>query len=332
MPEKNPPQTNVETVEAGTATETPENPVKDKIVEGLRARTVQVVAPSSLAVKAIKLFHGEVMTLKEITPETVKEVTDYYRLVFGNTMHFAVCPDCEQKGLPARLTARQAFGTGKEFVPLAQMDDPGKRPDCPCCKNKMEYFYDPETINDNFRQKLTESDESFLSILRAEDESLAGLAFAYFTNLKRELELEWGSKYPYMKKELQKPEYQRSWERFLAGVSQVFPGETFQGHEKFLAWNCMSVSPASKGFLPHLMCNMFNAMPTSMRDERLLGDVKRDSPAHMIFKTLGGGDGEGFFEDQGDILIGGPMRDAMDNFNLPPEMFKDLKMKRTGRK
>ncbi len=306
---------------SSTATESPNHPsAQEEVVKEMR---IKIPNQTSQEVQHVQTLKGEVMTSQEITPETVQEVSDYYRWIFGNTMQFAVCPPCESHGQNALLTARQAFES-KAPIPLDQMDS-AQMPTCPCCQKEMQAVYDPETLRDNFRQKLTESDESFLSVLRKADNSLAGLGFAYVTNLTRELRLEWSSKHLYIKKELQKPEYQRSLEHFLACANQVFPGNSFDGSETVLAWNCMSISPEAKGGLMLLMRNLFNKMPNEVKNLRVLGEVKKGSYAHGIFLTVGGCDGTIFFEKADNILIGGSVRKVLETFNLSLEQFKALK-------
>jgi hypothetical protein len=251
-------------------------------------------------------IRNETMTSEEITPEIVTEVSDYYRWLFGNTMHYATCPSCENRNVDTRLTARQTFGTGEELVPLNQIDNAEGIMSCVCCHNPMQIIYDRETVADNFDQKLRQSDESFLSLLRREDNSLAGLAFAYVTQLDRELDLEWSSKYPYMRNGPQQPEYQRSRESFLNCVGEMFPGNTFDGNETVLAWNCISTSPDIKaGKTILLVRSLFDAIPEEMRHLMVLGDVKKGSQAHRFFRALKGNDGDTFFERDDEILIGG---------------------------
>jgi len=261
-------------------------------------------------------IRNEIMTSAEITPEIVKEVSDYYRWLFGNTMHYAACPTCEGKGVDARLTARQAFGTGEEMVPLDHLDNAEAVVACACCQNPMQLIYDRVTIARNFDEKLRGSDESFLSLLRREDNSIAGLGFAYVTQLDRELELEWGSQYPYMNKDFQRPEYQRSRERFLNCVGQMFPGKEFDGSETLLAWNCISTSPDVKASkIMVLVRNLFDAIPVDMHHLRVLGDVKKGSKAHRFFRSLNGVDGETFFERDDEVLIGGNVGVVTDILN-----------------
>ena len=266
-------------------------------------------------------LRNETMSSREITPEIVKEVADYYRWLFGNTMHYAVCPSCESKGLNARVTARQAFGTGEEFVLLDQLDDTESIAPCPCCDNKMQLIYDPETIVDNFNQKLRGSEESFMSLLRREDDSIAGLGFGYITNFMRELKLEW-NKYPYMKKELQRLEYQRSEERFLACLNQIY-GEEHTGNETVFACNCMSVAPDAKGKLPTVMRNLFACLTPEQLQLKILGDTKRGAYAHSILRASGLKDGTILFDKgEEDILIGGYVSEMQESFCLPSEKFK----------
>ncbi|MBU0727783.1 hypothetical protein KKA95_03800 [Patescibacteria group bacterium] len=271
---------------------------------------------------------AEAMTSAEITPELVKEASGFYRWIFGNTMHFAACPPCEMRGEDARLTARQAFDTGKEMVDLDRMDSEGLPP-CPCCQGEMEYVYDPEAHRRNFEQKLLESDESYMSILRKADGSLGGLAFSYVTDVQREFLLEWGSKYPYMKPELQKPEHQRDLGKYLNCVKDIFREDETNPDKTVMAWNCISVSKDCAGRLPALLGNLFKAISPEHRKLDLLGDVRRNSPAHGIFLGAGGIEGTTFFDEkEGDILIGGPVEWAIASYTLPPEEFKKLKAQR----
>ncbi|MBN1258906.1 hypothetical protein JXA05_04080 [Candidatus Peregrinibacteria bacterium] len=303
------------------------------IAEDIRVKVDTQIPPqqNSPDVKVVKLFRGEALTSKEITPELVKEVSDYYRWLFSNTYQYVTCPPCEEQGQHALMTARQAFGTENAFVPLNEMDSDHPR-QCPCCQTEMPFIYDPEKLTENFMKKLKESDESFLSVLRRNsDNSIAGLSFAFVTSYLRQFELEWQSRYMYMKE--QKPEYQRDPQKFIDCINMIHPEKHLKGHETFLAWNCMSISPEAKGDLMLLMRNMFNAIPPSLWDLNTSGEVKKGSPAHAIFKTVGGHDGTNFFEeDSGDILIGGNVGRVKDVFNMSPDEFRKLKETLAGKK
>ena len=327
MNDKKLPEWPTSTVEAPNEAESPaHSKERDGLARDMRIKLKQSKPPSLKEAQPSQELRGEALTSREITPELVRDLSDYYRELFSNTMHFAVCPPCESKGENARLTAREIFGAGKEFVPLAQIDGLENMPLCPCCQQKTQLIYDPDTLRNNFDQKLLGSEKSFLSLLRKGDDSIAGLAFAYITSLKRELALEWGSKYPYMKSELQRPEYQRSLERFLDCVGQILSGYSSDGNEAVLAWNCISVSPEAKGGLSLLLRNLFNKIPEEVRDLMILGDVKKGSYAHTIFRAAGGRDGTLFFEEgESDILVGGKTAWAIDSYTLSPEQFRKKK-------
>lgn len=192
------------------------------IIQEIRVKIRQSGQFDPSEAQVTQILRGEALTSQEITPELVNEVSDFYLWLFRNTMHFTACPPCEMKGLKARLTAKEIFGTTDSFVPSEQMDSIEEMPACPCCQNGMQLIYHPDTLKENFRQKMLKSDESFLSLLRKEDGSIAGLGFAYITNLNREMSLEWPSRYPYMRPDQQKPEYQRSKGRFLTAVGGNF--------------------------------------------------------------------------------------------------------------
>ncbi len=259
---------------------------------------------------------GEVMNSHEIAPETVVEVTNFYRYIFGNTMHFIAAPD-----LGESLTAREFFGTGRDFVPVKQMDALMSFPDNPWPGEEALLVYHPPTLRKNLERKLIESEDSILSLLRNEKDEIVGLAFCYVSELLRELELEWISRYNFADPTRQKPEWQRDPEKFLKGVERVY-GKPFDGSEVIMAWNCMSVLPEASGSLPLLMRNMLGKIGPDQRDMLMMGDVKKDSKAHQIFRTIEAKDGTGFFEDEGDILIGGIAGTIADTFSMDPEEFK----------
>jgi len=279
--------------------------------------------------------HIDIIASSEITVEMVREASDYYRELFGNTMHFIACKSCD-----FRQTAREAFKTGEEFVALEQMDNPKKQFFCPCCSDKtnkmeMERVYDATTIFNNFREKLMGSEDSFLSILRREDNSIAGLAFAYITTAGRERELEWGDYgCPYMRGEAhieQKPEFTE--ERFLECLNtEIFSyrDQPIDRNTKFLAWNCISVSPDMKGKMLDLTVSLFHQIPNDRTDLLVLGDVKvatandiRESKnvrnieiPYRFFLALGGKPGKKFFGPNADtVLIGGKVSDALEYFH-----------------
>lgn len=266
-------------------------------------------------------FRTENYRSAEITPTLVEESANFYRWMFGNRMHYVVCPDCENEGHDARFTAQKVFKLlsdkpGKDrMASLEDMDDPSNIPDCPCCSNKMELVYDPQVINDNFEEKLMGSEDSFLSLLRRGDNSVSGLAFAYITELGRQQDLEWG-KYQYMRKSAQKPEYTRPRSSFLGCVDQVFPERKHDGSEIILGWNCISIAPDAKGKMMPLVGELFGQIPEDRHYLHVLGDVKRGSLAHRFFKKLKGNDGESFFETSDEILIGGNVGVVADRLNL----------------
>lgn len=272
----------------------------------------------------INPFKGEVLRAPEISPELIRKVSDFYRWIFGNTMHFAVCVPCEDQGKKARWTAPQIFQT-KNFVSTEQMDNTALG-HCPCCGQKsLRHFYDPAVLRNNFEQKLKKSDDSFLSLVRSPQDGIVSLAFAYITELERELFLEWGHKYMFMQKgpELEKPEYHRSFEHFQHALTPVFPDYPLEKNSTLLAWNCMTNAPDAKGSLPLLMRNLFNSIPIERHALMVLGDVKKGSDAHRHFKVMQGRDVTTFFgEGDTDILIGGNVGIVIKAVNYSNEQYR----------
>jgi len=157
-------------------------------------------------------LRSEVLSSKELTPETIREISDFFRLIFNNDWpEFVVCLPCDStlpKGM--KLSAPEVYETNGESVPISIMDTLPKIPDCPNCSKKMQLFHDPKKTFQRLKERLTKG--GYVSLLRdRETDKIEGFAYGYGCTLKNQFESEWGNRYNYMADP--HPDYDRSFEK-----------------------------------------------------------------------------------------------------------------------
>ena len=270
---------------------------------------------------------SEVLTSKELTKENMKEIADFFRYIFTNAWpQYVVCPPCDStlpKGM--KLSARQVYETGREYIPLEVMDKDPKIPDCPHCGEQMKIFHDPETTHKKIIEKLDK--DGYVSLLRDKNTGkIAGFAFGYGCTLREEFENEWGNRYNYMAKKEQSPEYDRPFENFLQHLREMLPDANFEPKSEVFAWNCVATAPEARGQknMAELMQNLFKVLPPKKFDLYIVGEVLKGSKAHGIFKTVGGRDVLGVLEGD-DIITAGPLKQIAKTFALSSDQFTRLK-------
>lgn len=249
-------------------------------------------------------MRSEVLSSAELTDEKIDEITDFFRLIFNNDWpELAVCTDCDSK-LPQgmRKSAKEVFGA-EEHVPLTQMDSMKEMPCCPECTKPMAIFHDPQKTRANLAEKL--SNDGYVSLLRSgEHDKIAGFVFGYGTTLEREFSLEWANAYEYMAK--QDPKYDRSLDELVKKLGEHVPDRNLGPDSQVFAWNCVAIGPEARGMrhFATVMGNFFNSLPPEKRELSVVGEVLRKSPAHSIFRKLGGIDVPGYLEGDDTIIVG----------------------------
>ena len=262
-------------------------------------------APSlSIGTEQRKQFKSEVLTPPELTEAKIKEIADFFRLIFNNDWpEFVVCPPCDSK-LPdgMKMSASEVYGTKGETVPLEIMDTNPIIPDCPCCGEKMKIFHDPEKTYKNLSKKLGK--DGYASLLRSKDDRIAGFAFGYGCTLEEEFWHEWGNKYHYMAEE--DPRYNRDFGNFLQRLNEEFPDANFTSDSEIFCWNCVAASQEARGAKNSILLiqALFDSLPDEKQDLYIIGETLKGSNAHKIFRKLSGRDVEGVLEGDGTIIAG----------------------------
>lgn len=287
----------------------PEGAVVESPRANLADKTREKVASATQFGKEIlrpKDFMNEVLTPREMTPQKVQEISDFFRWIFNNDWNqYAVCAPCEEKtGKEVRMSAPQAFGT-KEHLPLEVLDDPKNLPCCPDCAKPMQWFHDPEKTRQNIQRKLLDLGDGYASLIRhLSDGKVAGFAFGYGATLREEYEVEWQNRYLYMKEPPHKAG--RDFDALLEALNHAFPKVPFGADTKVFAWNCVALAPQARfgKLLGGMMHSFFNSVPIESRNRMVVGEAIKGSTANGYFKSIGAIEVEGFIEGAETLMAG----------------------------
>ena len=270
------------------------------IADAMRNKVKNVSHPLETSTK--NRFKSEVLTSAEITEEKIREISDFFRLIFNNDWpEFVVCPPCDTKledGM--KFSASQVYGTGDQPVPVETIDIDQKVPNCPNCVEKMKIFHDPRKTFQKLKERLEK--DGYLSLLRdMETNEIEGLVYGYGCTLKEQFESEWGNRYVYMAEQF--PEYDRSFDRFLECLNDTFPDENFGPDKEVFCWNCVATSHRARGNLKTLILNFLDAVPSGKHDLYNIGETEIGSKFHQILLVAGSVDIKGFLGG-GEVLTG----------------------------
>jgi|WetSurMetagenome_2_1015567.scaffolds.fasta_scaffold16580_2 hypothetical protein len=240
-------------------------------------------------------FRIESIGAAEITPEMIREMSDYFRWIFITDFpEYVVCQDC---GITK--SADEIFGLEKgQHISLEAADNLKEFPDCPCCRKKMEFFHDPERTYKKLSEKIME-DTNVTVLYSNVDGKLEGLAFGYKATVEGIFEREWRYRFGYTKHP--KEQYQRNRKKYLDEICSHLtavcpPTDDNNCHSgitpESLAFcgGCLAISPEARKH--GLSVDLFYAFLLSLDPETvencgLIGEVMTDSMPHAILKKAG---------------------------------------------
>lgn len=304
--------------------------LKDAVVEGPRAEVdVDRVHKDLLevGVEKVALYRVEVLRSAELTDENLQEVTDFFRLVFNNYWpDYLYCPPCDfDSGGQKRFSASEIFGAKNETIPLEVMDNFSEGHECPDCDGELELMHDPEFSLKRMKEKLEK--DGYVSLMRRnDDDRIVGFALGYEAKLRDEFEHEWGNWYPYAKE--QNREYDRDFDLFLAQLKEHLD-EGLEADTRVFCWNCVGKLSEVRGneSMARIMQGFFQEIlqdDPSRADIYIVGEVLKGTPAHGIFKTVGGKDIPEILEGE-DTIIAGPLGYIARVFGLDAKSFRKKK-------
>ncbi len=243
-------------------------------------------------------FTIDVLGPNEMTPEQIREISDFFRFMFNNAWgEFVVCTQCDpvQEGGMQR-SAMDVFGTGEDYVSVEQMDGLTSLPDCPCCTKPMELFHDPEATFQKMQGKL--ASDGYASILRekAASDRISGFTFGYGSTVEGVFEGEWKNRYNYLKEP--PPEHDRQLQALIDRLNDAAPDTPFSADTPVFGWNCIATAPwvRSVGSLHGIMTSFFDSIPDHHMGQHVIGESQIGSTANRMFKRGGVTDVPGFLE------------------------------------
>jgi len=282
----------------------------------------------------IESFHSE-----NLDPGFLKEITDLYVEIFINDFpEFAGClnqnnPDC----LKSRVSIKDYLGLDKsEHVDLETFKNIKEMPDCPCCGNKMEPFYDMEAakkcLSDKFRH------QSDITVARDRlSGKLVSLCYGYVASLKDIFRHEWERIYVYIKNPENSPK--RDFDKMLDSI--IKSGKIEQMRNKELdeetimyCWNCIISHPKYRGDVFSVVRSFFGSISKeNVMNLDVIGETIIGTTAFTLFKSARDAFITGFLNEEGTmnkgdyILISSALKESIEHF---PLSFDDLKSSLKG--
>jgi len=293
-------------------TEAGSEPPKKEVISVIRRDVADI--SDKPAKSASKL---ELLTPRELTGEKMREISDFFRLIFNNYWpEFAVCPPCDNKRPEGmRISAFDVYGKQDQPIPLNVLDADPHMPDCPCCSGKMKIFHDPRITHENIKGKLGK--DGYVSLLRDPDSNgINSFAFGYGCTLEEEFQYEWRNPYHYMADPTK--EYDRSFENLITCLNKAFPEENFKPDSKVFCWNCIAAMPSARSSglasVNRLLQSFFRQIPAEKHGLFIVGEAEKNSNAANIFSRLGAKEVPGVFEKE-KIMVAGKVSLGLSNLD-----------------
>lgn len=270
---------------------------EEKIKTNTKAKTVVARTESS---ESEPQFRLEAMDTRELTPEQIAEIADYYRYTFNNTFpKYAVCTDCE-----THASSKEVFNVGrKDYVPLEEMDKECNLPDCGDCGEQMKFFHNPEATFEKLSKVFSEK-EGKITLVKSEDtDEVKGMVFGYYDTLEGAIETEWGHPYNYMKQEDQAEDLKFD----VKGAAQkmIEGGVQTDDEGRVFCWNCTILAPEVRGKLMEMLKELFVAAKAS--DQKNISLITQTLSVSPVKRWLQGADCkeiEGIFDEKYSFLFG----------------------------
>ncbi len=249
-------------------------------------------------------FTTEVLSPNEMTPERIREISDFFRFMFNNAWgEYVVCTQCDPvREAGMKTSAMSVFGTDDEYVPLDQMDSLTTFPDCPCCSKPMELFHDPEATFKKMQEKLQA--DGYASLLKKKGEDrVSGFTFGYGSTIEGVFNGEWRNRYNYLKNP--PPEHERDLQKLIEQLNIAVPGGQFSADTPVFGWNCIATAPwvRSVGSLHGIMTSFFDSLPREHMEQYVIGEALSGSTAHKLFLRAGAIEIKDYLEGDGIIVI-----------------------------
>jgi len=284
-----------------------------------------------------KKFRVETISSKELDDETLKQITDFFRLMFTNSFdgQYLVYPSV---GEP--ISIQEVFDAEpNEFIPLDRLDafDPSTYPKHPETGEAAIFWHHPEATFEKFKEKsLTNAHYTIFRDI--ETGEIAGLMFGHKCSIKEVFSTEeWENPLHYSGTE--NPENLRDFKAFLNKLNKQLESrglDALDEESAIYGWNCIATRPDVRGLehLTKLTKAFFGMIPEEMKQELLIvGETKFGTRPHALFKTAGGMDITGILTEseeveKGDpIIIVGPLDNAANIFSLSKKEFEVMMKK-----
>lgn len=317
------------------------NPIRVKGVPLLRERFEKSEDETTFETTEGKKFRVETVTSKELDDETLREITDFFRLMFTNAFdgQYLVYPSI---GEP--ISTQEVFGTSpNEFVPLEQLDsfDPSTYPKHPETGENAVFWHNPDVTFERFREKSLK-DAHYAIFRNLETDEIAGLMFGHKGSIKDVFSTEeWENPLHYSG--IENPESIRDFKAFLDKLNEQLASNGLESLDKestVYGWNCIATRPDVRGleYLTRLTKAFFSMIPEKMKEELLIvGETKFDTRPHALFKTAGGMDITGILTDSDKVekddpvIIVGPLDNAANIFSLSKKEFVEMMKRRLNK-
>ena len=282
-----------------------------EIVAAIKTASETAAGTSAVAETAkTDPFKVESIGSDEITPELLKEISEYFRWIFITDFpEYLVCQSCGVTN-----PADEVFGLEKGMhVPLSVADNLREFPDCGQCGEKMEFLHDPDRTLRKIEKKL-QKDALFTSIRSAKDNALEGYTFGYKTTLRQAFENEWGYQFGYTKNPAERRK--RDFNRFSGLVCPILDIEMSRqlgrqvhtdGQSDVYCWNCTVIGPNLRGkrVLPLMLKSFCDSLPVdSIASLPVIGEVMAGSRWCNILKSANQRPIEGILDSKYVILAG----------------------------
>lgn len=316
-------------------------PIKVKGVPLLRERFEDSEDETVFETTEGKKFKVETITSKELDDKTLRQITDFFRLMFTNAFdgQYLVYPSI---GEP--ISTQEVFDTGpNEFVPLEKLDsfDPSTYPKHPETGENAVFWHNPDVTFEKFKEKSLK-DAHYAIFRDLETDEIAGLMFGHKGSIKEVFSTEeWENPLHYSGTE--NPESIRDFKTFLDKLNEQLASKELDSLDEESAiygWNCIATRPDVRGleYLTRLTKAFFGMIPEEMKNKLLIvGETQFKTRPHALFKTAGGMDITGILTDsdnieKGDpVIIVGPLDNAAGIFSLSKKEFVEMMEKRLNK-
>lgn len=246
-------------------------------------------------------FTVENVTSREITPEIVGEIADFFRYMFCNAFGQYIFYPSEG----VAISPKEAFGTSdKTYIPLDQLDafDLDAFPRHPATGERAEFWHHPDVTRDIFLRKL--GSHAHISIVRGSDGNIEGVCFGHKCTLRDAFETEeWENPQLYSGIPSQN---MRSFDVFKEKISTAIRDNEELGlsadisdEDMVYVWNTVACSPRARGYSRKLMSGLRDLVEQEEKNDLLeIYEAQHGSIADRMFRRAGGIYVPGFLQDE----------------------------------